>query len=289
MVSPADKQQNSVQGTEQHTQQSLPRLFQFDLLRLQQGMIFPAQLDLSHVQHVLDINSGDGTWAIAVAQTYPQFIITALETQPTLLHRAQIAARTSGISSIHFIQAATQPPFTLPASSFDLINLRFMAGFTAISNWQTLTEESLRLLRPGGILMLTDSDKPVTSGVATIQLTDMLARLLWQANHNLFQPTQHSQGILITPLLTHLLRTLGCENIQHHDYVTNFASEMPAHITIVNEFNRVYQELQPIFVQRNITTADEVTQLYQQMQREMQEADFCGIGFYLTAWGQKPA
>src|SRR6266550_5114635 len=47
------------------------------------------------------------------------------------------------------------------------------------------------------------------------------------------------------------------------------------------------QLLKPFFIKMQVTTQEEFDQLYEQMLRELEADWFCGIEFFLTAWGKK--
>jgi hypothetical protein len=50
----------------------------------------------------------------------------------------------------------------------------------------------------------------------------------------------------------------------------------------------IYQLAKPYFLETNVTTEEELTQLYGQMLIELSAEDFCGMWHYMTVVGVKP-
>jgi len=47
--------------------------------------------------------------------------------------------------------------------------------------------------------------------------------------------------------------------------------------------------LQPFFLKLGITTSTEIENIYQQMIEDLESEDFCGIWYFASVYGQKPA
>jgi SAM-dependent methyltransferase len=265
------------------------RLFNLDLPALKQtGRVFPEQSDLSTLHRVLDMACGAGEWAIAAAQASPHLQITGIDSRSEFIDSARAHARASRVDNANFAAMDPFHPFDLPAASFDLVNLRFMVGFTPLAAWQGIVEACLRLTRAGGVIRLTEGDTLITTSPACEKLNDLLARALWQAHHQLFPPTPFGQNLLITPLLPRVLRNAGVTQLQQAAFVTDFSAGREAHTEIAQEIARTYQRIQPWLVHMGVTTQQEVEQLYRQLLVQLQTEDFGGVGFYLTVEGKKP-
>ncbi len=289
MVAPMDSSENASNRRSAHHRSGAGRLFVLDLPTIQTtGRVFAEQSDLSIIHRVLDIASGDGAWAISAAESQPQMQIVGIESDVQLIEQARMQAQTRGLENVSFWVMDPFQPLDAGDGSFDLVNLRFMVGFTDLDQWPKLIEESLRLLRPGGIVRLTEADTLITTSPACERLSDLLSQALWQAKHHLFPSTPYGQNLLITPLLPRLLRNVGCEQIRSVASVTNFSTGMQAHAQMIADIARSYQLMQPLLLRMGVAGKQEVESLFQQMLAEVQTEDFCGIGFYLTAWGKKP-
>ena len=49
------------------------------------------------------------------------------------------------------------------------------------------------------------------------------------------------------------------------------------------------QLLKPFLIKMQVTTQEDFDRLYEQLLRELEAEWFCGIEFFLTAWGKKKA
>jgi ubiquinone/menaquinone biosynthesis C-methylase UbiE len=289
MVAPMDSSENANTRPNAHHRSGAGRLFVLDLPTIQTtGRVFAEQSDLSTIHRVLDIASGDGAWAISAAESQPQMQIVGIDSDVQLIEQARMQAQTRGLENVSFRVMDPFQPLDVADGSFDLVNLRFMVGFTDLDRWPKLIDESLRLLQPGGIVRLTEADTPITTSPACERLSDLLSQALWQAKHHLFPSTPYGQNLLITPLLPRLLRNADCEQIRSVASVTNFSRGMQAHAQMIADIARSYQLMQPLLLRMGVAGKQEVESLFQQMLAEVRSEDFCGIGFYLTAWGKKP-
>jgi SAM-dependent methyltransferase len=267
------------------------RLFNLDLPALiETGRVFP---ESDHTfRRVLDVACGKGEWTIEAAAASPQMQFVGIDTSPELIDQARSQAGARHLNNVSFaVRDPLHPPDQLDAS-FDLVNVRFVAGFLPTTAWPELISACLRFLPPGGIIRLVEGDELITTSPAAERLTDLLARALWQAHHQLFPPTLFrgknlGQNLLITPLLPRVLRNAGVTPHQAAS-VTNFSAGREAHQAIATEITQVYKRIQPWLVHMGVTTQQEVEQLYRQLLVELLDEDFGGVGFYLTVWGRKP-
>ena len=60
-----------------------------------------------------------------------------------------------------------------------------------------------------------------------------------------------------------------------------------AHEGFRHDASIVFKLFQPFIVRMGVATQQEVSQLYEQMQLEMEKDDFRGLMLPLTAWGEK--
>ncbi len=103
---------------------------------------------LSHELHVLDLASGSGEPALALAKTVgPRGRIVATDLVPEMLDVARENAHVRGLSNIEFRSAdAEQLPFA--NASFDRVTCRF--GLMFFPDSQRSLSEIRRVLKPGG-------------------------------------------------------------------------------------------------------------------------------------------
>jgi len=102
---------------------------------------------------ILDVATGTGIWAVEFAELYPEASVKALDINPIKLS----ASHPTNVK--FYIQNAVKPLPTkeFPPQSFDIIHARFIIVHVK-QEWPTLLKSIHSLLKPGGLLLLTDAN-----------------------------------------------------------------------------------------------------------------------------------
>jgi ubiquinone/menaquinone biosynthesis C-methylase UbiE len=179
---------------------------------------------------------------------------------------------------------ATQP-LHFADNTFDLVNGRILMGFLTTQQWLPLLQECYRIIRPGGTLRLAEGEWGFTNSAALDRFTHLSTQSFVRAGHS-FSPSGRTFGT--GAVLPRLLRQAGYQNVQHCAYAIDFSAGTPIHEPNIQNLLVVYKLLQPLFVQMQLITQEELNSLYEQLKQELQAEDFCGIDYYLTAYGNKP-
>lgn len=177
-------------------------------------------------------------------------------------------------------------PLDFPDKTFDLLNARLLFGFMPPSAWPKLLQECLRIMRPGGLLRLTEGEAPITTSPACEKLNGMVTQALQRAGQS-FSPDGRHTGI--TPMLRLFLQKAGYQNIKEVAYVSNYSARSEAHAGYYENFMVAYKLFQPFLIKAGVTTQEEVEALYHRALTEMQAEDFYALLFLLTVSGQKPS
>ncbi|HZO74953.1 MAG TPA: class I SAM-dependent methyltransferase [Ktedonobacteraceae bacterium] len=254
------------------------------LLTEAMGGPFAEQEDLSSIHQVLDIGCGPGGWLLDVASHFPHIQGVGIDISQLMIAYAANLARARALLNVAFRVMDATGPLDFAAESFDLVNGRILSGFLSTSGWGTLLQECRRITRPGGILRLTEPEFGFTNSAALDALTGLAAQALYRSGHS-FSP--HGRTFGTTPLLRLLLRQAGYSAIKQRASVVDYSAGTELHQSNVQNLLVVYQLLQPFLVQMQVASLPELQELYQQMEHEVQQADFCGIDYYLTVWGMK--
>jgi hypothetical protein len=137
----------------------------------------------------------------------------------------------------------------------------------------------------GGLLRLTEGEFSLTNGKAFEQLISLSARAFKLTGRS-FSPDGRQLGI--TPMLGRFLLDAGFEQITIKGHAIDFSSRMPAHDAYYQDCRVLFKLLQPFLIAAGVTTQAELDELYEQVLEAMQSDDFRGVGFLLTACGEKP-
>jgi SAM-dependent methyltransferase len=248
------------------------------------GGLLAEQADLAGIQRVLDLACGPGGWALNVATAYPQMQVVGVDISSAMIEYAQAQAQVRRLHNIRFQIQDIQQPLNFPAASFDLINARLI-GFIKPEHWPILLQQCKRLLRPGGVIRLTETDTPVTTSAALQKIHVFFAHALKAAGQS-FSPDGELIGTM--PMLAPLLRRAGYQHVQLKAHVIEWSSGTDAHDGFQQTSMIGFKTLQPFLTRAGVTTQEELDRLYEQFLLDMQADDFCAIYSLLTAWGEKP-
>lgn len=249
------------------------------------GGLFPERSDLSTINNILDIACGPGGWALDVALSYPRVRVVGVDISQLMVAYARAQARGQGLNTVSFRVMDALKPLDFPDNSFDLVNMRFITAFMSKDAWPRLLQECKRIIRPGGVLRVTESEWNITNAPAPEKIMGMTARAVYLAGQT-FSPDGRNVGI--TPVLGSLLGSAGFQHLQKMAHVLDFSFGTEAHAGWCQNCMVIHKLIQPFLIKMGVTTQEEIDLLYQQDLEEMQAEDFCGNMFYLTVWGKKP-
>ena len=247
------------------------------------GGLFPERTDLAPIREMLDIACGPGGWATDVAEAFPEVQVTGVDISPLMIAYARATAEEKGILNVHFREMDVLRPFDFPDNSFDLVNARLLFSFMPPTSWPTFLQECWRVTRPGGIIRLTDCENGLSNSFACEQLGGLMASALKKTGQS-FSPDGKHLGI--TPMLGRFLRDAGCKNVQRISHCFDYSAGTDAHLEAFQNTMVGYKLTQPFIIRMGVATQQELDRLYQQALEEMQSANFCGLFFYLTVWGE---
>lgn len=265
----------------------MARLTQQDrLLTKGMGGLFPERDDIAGMDAILDIACGPGGWVLDVAYTYPKIEIVGIDINCTMIEYARAQAHVQGLDNASFQVMDALQPLDIPDNSFDLVNARFLVAFMPRTAWPRFLQECLRITRPGGTIRLTEFDEPGrTNSLAFGDWCTLIFRATQMAGMT-SAPDRRNFGII--PLLGRFLHDAGCQDIGHRAHAIDFSYGTEAYASMYENCVIAFKLVQPFLIKMGVTTPEEAEQKYQQILLEMMEKEFCGLWYYLTAWGQKP-
>jgi ubiquinone/menaquinone biosynthesis C-methylase UbiE len=243
--------------------------------------------DLQKIHTLLDIGCGPGGWTLDVAKAYPHLHVTGIDNSNVMITHAQAEKDLHALHNIEFRVMDALQPLLFSNSTFDLVNIRNAVGYVPQHDWLKLLNECYRVTRPGGILRLTEGDGLGLTNSAAYEIHHRLGTRAMQVFGYGFSPDGSTLGI--TPMLSWLLKQAGFTEepgMKSHffdfSYGTSFYSSQIQNIALVLEAAR------PFILRSGVCKQAEIEALYLKALEEMQEKDFRGMGYFLTAWARKP-
>jgi ubiquinone/menaquinone biosynthesis C-methylase UbiE len=260
----------------------LARLLHQDRLFTKALGLLPPLPDNSKIHSILDIACGPGGWAREAAVTFPAAQVTGIDISERVVTFAQDQAEVQQIPNVRFIVMDALKPLNFPDNSFDLVNGRLLNGTLTQMDWLVLLRECQRILRPGGIVCLTEADWGVTNGPISERLSTLFTQAMYLARHGI-SPCAFGTTVMLQPFL----RKTGYQNIQAQSHFLEYSAGTDAHHSAYQDMMAIFQLVQPFLISMKVTTQEELDLLYQQLPAEMLANDFCGMWFFLRAWGEK--
>jgi ubiquinone/menaquinone biosynthesis C-methylase UbiE len=248
-----------------------------------------AQEELANLHDVLDIACGPGGWALDVANAYRSLNVTGVDISDIMIRYANNLAETTSRANAHFRHMnALSLPFPLPDQSFDLINARLLVGFMPTTFWPHFLKECQRVLRPGGLIRLTECEGGIV-GITTSVGCEILNRAGTLALHRVGQSFTPNDAVLgSTAVLPSLLRRAGYQNVQNVAHAIDWSANTRWHDASCQNALIGFRLLKPFLLRHQAITEQAFQQAYQRMEQELQAEDFCGMWYFVTVSGTNP-
>lgn len=251
------------------------------------GGIFSEQedTDLPGVAHILDVGCGPGGWVNEVAQHYPHIEVTGIDISKNTINYAKAHAQVRKLNNAHFVVMNALKPLEFPDASFDIVNMRTVVGFVPLTEWVPYLTECKRVLRPGGIMRLTEGEYGFTNKPALEQFMALLNQAQYKARRSL-SPTGHNAGMIA--MLRPLLKQIDLQNIQSKAHVIDYSFGMEAYEEGIEDIKFAIELVKPLLFGTKVITPEAFAELHMQVLEQIQAEDFSGVTIMLTVWGEKP-
>jgi ubiquinone/menaquinone biosynthesis C-methylase UbiE len=260
---------------------------QLNLYRLTRARIgiFPEGLDLSNVHDVLDLACGSGSWVHDVAYSHSHILVEGVDINQALIDHALAQARVQGLQNASFGVMDILQPLDFSDQSFDMVNARCFSEIVPTLYWPTLMRECIRILRPGGVLLLTDLNHVgSTNSAAGERLHNLLIEATQRAGRGFFiseEPTGNAHTF------ASLFQQTGYQDIQSKVYRVDFSVGTESHRYFYENLLAIFQATKALILQTRLIEEKEYNKLYQQAMIEMLLDDFEAHFQYVTTWGKK--
>lgn len=258
---------------------------QHRIVTLGMGGLFPDDLDLSNILHVLDLGCGPGSWALDVAFEHSNMDVIGIDASRSMVAYARAQGQAQRLQNVRFKNMDLLMPLACRSELFDLIDGRFLSAKIPAAVWPVLLSEGVRMLRPGGIVHLIDGERYITTSSVCEHMLELITLAMKKAGYGFSPDGRH---VAVATRLQRLLRQAGCEQIQERAYAINFSAGTKAYESMLENVVVMFQLCKPFLVQMGVVSGEEFDQLYRECSIALMQEDFCGIWFFLATWGMKP-
>jgi SAM-dependent methyltransferase len=211
----------------------MARLINQDRLVAQHvGGLFPSEVDPSTLRSVLDLACGPGGWVWDVAFAYPGMELIGVDISREMVQYARALARVQGLDNVTFLEMNILKPLDFADDAFDFVNARFLTGLMSPGDWPALLQECRRILRPGGILRLLESeDFGITNSPAIEQFTQLSISAGRKLGRSFFAEGRFAGTMA---MLGRLLRSAGFQEIHQPSFVIDWSADAQASYPMYN-------------------------------------------------------
>jgi ubiquinone/menaquinone biosynthesis C-methylase UbiE len=255
------------------------------LHRAHMGGLMPDQPDASPFHDTLDIACGPGAWVMDMAYTYPEMRVVGVDISDLMIGYARTMAHEQRLTNASFSVMDALHPLDFPNESFDLVNAKFVGEFMPKSAWPQFMQECWRVLRPGGVMRITEYEMGVSNSPAQEHLFGLYLRAMFDADR-IFSSDGRHLGLLT--MLEPFLHRVGFRQIAHRLYGVNYSHGAEMQEEWCQDLMLKVKLTMPFVARMGISTLPELEVMAERMQAEMDSPNFCALWIYMTAFGIKP-
>src|SRR5579862_7272580 len=202
-------------------------MLQDQMLTTSMGGPLPEQPETAHLRRVIDVGCGSGYWLIETAKAYPEINkLIGIDISKTMVEFAREQAVEQQVDDrveFHVMDALQMLEF--PENYFDLVNQRLGMSWLRTWDWSKILSEYKRIIRPGGIVRITESylgSEKSASLALNRFMREIWMEALFVAGHSFSK----SDDDVLTRL-PQLLKQYGLQNVQTVPYNLEYRAGTP--------------------------------------------------------------
>jgi len=251
-------------------------------------------VDWAQAHAVLDVGCGTGAWARTLARAYPHLDVLGIDCDVTVLEMAHTLAFSHEVANARFAMQDVRSldAGALPPGHFDVIHVAFLAEALLSIDYAALARSLMRLLRPGGVLVWTEAEFPLTLSAACERLFALTLQAIDRAGQSFLLPAVRSPWhtlagpertfLGITPMLGMWLREAAYEEQQEIVAALEVSRGQPLYSQFVNAALEFGKRIQPFLAQHQVISEPECERLREEMYADLRRPDFCGMAYVFT-------
>lgn len=248
------------------------------------GGVLAEQTEPERFQRVLDLACGPGEWAMGMARAYPHRQLVGVDKSQRMIAYASARAEADGLPCTFRVMDVTQP-LDFPDQSFDLINARFILGFMKRDQWPMLLQECYRLLKPGGVIRITEQESGFSNSLVYQRYIDLWGEA-WMVAGHAFALTKAYIGV--TVVMKQLMRQAGFIEQQDRPILIDLSAGKPNHRVFMENLIDAITLAAPFLLRLGIITQEEIDEIADQMRHLIDHEGFAAYWLLLTIWAKKP-
>jgi SAM-dependent methyltransferase len=248
--------------------------------------------EVQPLKHILDLACGPGGWVIdaAFALRKQEVEVAGVDISAPMISYANALARTQQRTNASFEVMDITHPLAFANGAFDVINARFLVGvLRGKAQWSAMLAECVRLLRPGGMIRLVETDGlVVTTSKSLARLQSRLTMSMHERGYGFSSDEGLTLGI--TPVLPHLLHEAGFGQIHLTPFVFDGSHPDGAWMACLRlcEFT-YYLALQQSLLDGMVLSEDEtVPQVIEHMLADMNATAFGCLTYGVMVSARRP-
>ncbi|GCE17902.1 hypothetical protein KDK_17020 [Dictyobacter kobayashii] len=220
-----------------------------------------------------------------MAFSHPHLEVAGIDVSRAVIDYANAKARSQGLRNASFGVMGILDELDFSDNTFDLIHGSFLSVRVPRESWNSVLKECWRILRPGGVLRLIDTDGVVTNSSICESFNELVCRAFHTAGYG-FSPDGRSLGI--TPVIETLFQKAGFQHTHCTPYQINFSADTPSWMEVYRSLEVIGRLLQTVLTQEGAVADADMEQAYKRGIIELLAADFCGIWPFVSVYGVKP-
>ena len=237
------------------------------------GGLLPSYVVPAHESHVLDIGWGMGESVHDLALNYPSKHITGIGLDVPTVEQAQSLVRgldnvTIFVQNFHHLDETVLTP-----ASFGLIHLHFLALEISLQQLPSLLSSLARVSRPGGLLIWTETELPITTSLAC----QYVCALILQALQASGQALSQGNSLGLTAQMSGMLDDAGYRCTHSKAYAIDISANSKGNDAFITQLSLSRSQIRAFLLESELTTITEFEDLFVEMQQEIQEEQFCGL------------
>jgi ubiquinone/menaquinone biosynthesis C-methylase UbiE len=186
-------------------------------------------------------------------------------------------ARANSASNVEFQQGDAYAT-ALPAGTFDLVHMRFVAS--TAGDPQTLIREAMRLARPGGVVALQEPDVEAFKCHPPHPAWDQLMTALLDVFASV------GADVFLARRLFGLMRQAGLADVQYRPFVWGILASQP----MADHLPSTVESMRGAILKRGVIAEAELPRLLAECRKHLRDPGTTQTSFMVAQfWGRKPA